>query len=284
MSRQGRGSLSRASRISVTRSCSFSLVRALLCCWVLRVPIIAAMMGLLPHLAHASQKTMPASLPRLSILFEGAIFLVTLAVAGAVFPRMWHRPFGQVLNWNSAVARTHFWRLAVGGVLLSIVAQLLESRLTLPKEMPIDAFFRSPADVWIVALFGTFVAPVCEEIFFRGFLLRGIAIAYDWLTTPKTEAGHVWRVGTDALSSRALIVAGVLSSGLFAAMHAAQLGFAWNAVALLWLVGGALTVVRIRLNSVAASSVLHAVYNGWIFAVVFVVTGGFRHLERAQTH
>ena len=63
-------------------------------------------------------------------------------------------------------------------------------------------------------------------------------------------------------------------------MHAAQLGFAWNAVGVLWLVGGALTWVRIRLNSVAASTVVHAVYNGTIFVIIFFATDGFRHQDK----
>ena len=56
-------------------------------------------------------------------------------------------------------------------------------------------------------------------------------------------------------------------------MHAAQLGFAWNAVGVLWLVGGLLTVVRIRLDSVAASTIVHAVYNGFIFAPAVLCDG-----------
>ena len=46
------------------------------------------------------------------------------------------------------------------------MAQLIESRLNLQKAMPVDDFFRHPTDIWVVALFGVLVAPVCEEIFF----------------------------------------------------------------------------------------------------------------------
>jgi len=150
--------------------------------------------------------------------------------------------------------------------------------------MPVDAFFKHPGDVWVIALFGTFVAPVCEEIFFRGFLLRGFAIAYDWLGTRFTPQGRIFWKATDITTRQALIFSGILSSGLFAAMHAAQLGFAWNAVGVLWIVGGALTYIRIHFKSLAASALVHAAYNGSLFAVMFVVTGGFRHLDKLTNH
>ncbi len=59
--------------------------------------------------------------------------------------------------------------------------QFLSNFLPIPKTLPIDDFFRTPADVWMVALFGTFVAPVFEELAFRGFLLPSMASTWDWL-------------------------------------------------------------------------------------------------------
>ena len=64
---------------------------------------------------------------------------------------------------------------------LSLVVQLLSNFLPVPKTLPIDDFFRTSADVWLVALFGTFLAPVFEELAFRGFLLPSLASSWDWL-------------------------------------------------------------------------------------------------------
>jgi membrane protease YdiL (CAAX protease family) len=241
---------------------------------------VGAALHLLPHsVAQASR-----GFPKTSILIEALSFGATLWAAALAFPRIWHRSFGATIEFHAQTAIRYAPRLALGGVALSVVAQLIESRLNLHKDMPVDDFFRHPADVWVVALFGVLVAPVCEEIFFRGFLLRGLAIAWDWITTPRTEEGRAALQATSTLSRNAWIVGGVVSSGLFAAMHAAQLGFAWNAVGVLWLVGGVLTVVRVRLNSVAASAIVHAVYNGFIFAILFFATDGFRHLDKVTSH
>ena len=38
--------------------------------------------------------------------------------------------------------------------------------------------------------------------------------------------------------------------------------------------------VRLRFHSLAASALVHACYNGTIFALLFFATGGFRHLEK----
>ena len=240
--------------------------------------------GVSLHVLPHSVVQATRGIPKTSILIEAITFGATLAFAALVFPRMWQRSFGSTIGFHAETAARYLGRLAMVGVVLSVAAQLIESRLSLHKDMPVDEFFRHPADVWVVALFGVLVAPVCEEIFFRGFLLRGLAIAWDWITIPKTDAGRAAWNGTTTLSRNAWIVAGVISSGLFAAMHATQLGFAWNAVGVLWLVGGALTFVRIRLNSVAASAVVHAVYNGFIFVLLFAATDGFRHLDKVTSH
>ena len=39
-------------------------------------------------------------------------------------------------------------------------------------------------------------------------------------------------------------------------------------------------MVRVRTRSVACSALVHACYNLSVFIVLFLVTGGYRHLER----
>jgi membrane protease YdiL (CAAX protease family) len=75
-------------------------------------------------------------------------------------------------------------------------------------------------------------------------------------------------------------VSSLITSLLFALIHAPQLGYTWAAVALLVCVSVVLCVVRIRTGSVAASTVVHGCYNLSVFLSLFVTTGGFRHLDR----
>jgi membrane protease YdiL (CAAX protease family) len=39
-------------------------------------------------------------------------------------------------------------------------------------------------------------------------------------------------------------------------------------------------LVRVKTGSVAASVLVHGAYNGFVFLVVIIQTGGYRHLER----
>jgi len=48
----------------------------------------------------------------------------------------------------------------------------------------------------------------------------------------------------------------------------------------IFLVGLALTIVRAKKDSVAASLLMHVGYNGTLSALMFVATDGFRHLEK----
>jgi len=104
--------------------------------------------------------------------------------------------------------------------------------LPIPKTLPIDDFFRTSADVWLVALFGTFLAPVFEELAFRGFLLPSLASAYDWLRGNKHSSNGdpivAPVVGNDQhWSVAALVVSCALTSIAFALVHADQLAHAW---------------------------------------------------------
>jgi len=95
-----------------------------------------------------------------------------------------------------------------------------------------------------------------EELFFRGFLYP-------------------------VLRRRFGVLTGVLVTALgFGLVHAAQYGYSWLSISLIFIVGVVLAVVRETKNSVAAGFLVHAGYNGTIIGLLFIATDGFRHLER----
>src|SRR6185369_8896661 len=97
-----------------------------------------------------------------------------------------------------------------------------------------------------------------EEICFRGFLLPAFAIAYDWLSLPKTLAARErWHITTN-LTVAAYVFGAILSSIFFVLLHAEQLAHAWAALGILFVVSLVLTAVRIRTRSVASSTLVHA--------------------------
>jgi membrane protease YdiL (CAAX protease family) len=217
--------------------------------------------------------------PRLLIPSMAAAYLIAGAIVWAIFTYLWQKTFLDGLHWNYAAVRRRWMPLLGGGIALSLVVQFLSNYLPVPKTLPIDDFFRNSADVWMVALFGTFVAPIFEELAFRGFLLPSLASAWDWLQGRRENADldqdpH-WSVA-------ALVISCTITSIAFALVHADQLAHAWAPLAVLFAVSLVLCGVRLWTQSLAASTFIHATYNGTIFTILFFVTGGFRHLDKIK--
>jgi len=214
---------------------------------------------------------------RLQLFVNIGAWIVALGASALVFPLLWHRSFASGVSWN--FRRKHLVLIAAG-LALGFIFQGASSLLPVPKSMPIEQIFNTPGIIWTLVLFGTLIAPVFEEMLFRGFMLPGIAIAVDYLRLPKSvEALDAWRV-SDCFSMPALITSSLITSVCFASIHAPQLGFSWPAVSLLVCVSLVLCFIRIRQRSVAASTIVHACYNFSVFLTLFATTGGFRHMDR----
>ena len=164
------------------------------------------------------------------------------------------RPFWQTVQWNFP-ARTAIGYASLG-LLLAILVGMASKLLPIPKSLPIDNYFTDATGAYMMAIFGVTFAPLVEELFFRGFLYP--VIARHW--------GAGISVGLTAL--------------FFALIHEAQLAHAWAPLLLLWFVGLVLTAVRAWTRSVGASFCVHAGYNFTLFALMFIATDHFRHLEK----
>jgi len=128
----------------------------------------------------------------------------------------------------------------------------------MPKHAPIDDFFRTARDAYVLSLFGIFFAPLFEELFFRGLLYP-------------------------ALARRIGMIPSILVTALaFASIHGSQLKYSWGPVLVIFLVGVTLTTVRAVKKSVGATVLMHMAYNGTIFVAAYIATDGFRHLEKLK--
>jgi hypothetical protein len=143
-----------------------------------------------------------------------------------------------------------------------------------------DEFFRSRLDVWLITAFGILLAPLFEEILFRGFFFPAFAIAYDWLSLPRLPAAREQWNSTNSISRPALAFSAIVTSILFTLLDGKQTAFTWPVLILLFCVSLILSYVRLRLRSVMASTLIHASYNFTIFLTAFIATGGYRHLDK----
>jgi membrane protease YdiL (CAAX protease family) len=229
-------------------------------------------------LPHATDS--PAQHPGIALIAEALGYILTLAVAAQLFPRLWDRSFLHGIQWNVLAAhRCWFW-IVPAAIATSALAQLAERFVHIPDNDPIARLMHTPAGAWGVTAFGVLLAPAIEEIAFRGFLLPALATAYDWLSLERTPAAlNRWQT-TAGHSTPAVIFAALFSSIPFALLHSNQLSHAWGAVGILYAVSLALSYVRIRTHSVACSTLMHATYNLTAFVLVFIATGGYRHLDK----
>jgi membrane protease YdiL (CAAX protease family) len=211
----------------------------------------------LPQFHHASIPTLAKN----TLLLVPAQVLGYLLIVGFMAFLLWTKyrsGFARAIRWNAPPARTAAAALFAGGGLglVSLVFSSLVQKWV-PKSLPIDEMFQSTASAYMLAAFAVLVAPVVEEIFFRGFLYPALA----------RKTGPV--------------VAIALTAVAFALIHEGQLAHAW--LPLLWLsvVGAVLTTVRAATKSVATTVLIHMGYNGILMLLDYIYTHGFKEFQHS---
>ncbi|HEX8812785.1 MAG TPA: CPBP family intramembrane glutamic endopeptidase [Terracidiphilus sp.] len=165
-----------------------------------------------------------------------------------------HERFRDAIRWNwPGVSAPGFF---VIGAILAIVVEGLSHFLPIPKSLPMDKYFHDASSAYLLAAFGLSLAPLLEELFFRGLLYPLLRRTFG------------------------LVIAVVLTATAFAGIHGAQLGYAWGPILSIFVVGVVFTVTRVRTNSVAASFLMHCGYNFALFAALWIASDHYRHLEK----
>jgi len=211
----------------------------------------------------------------------GLLYLIAFVPGAAVFPLFWRRSALAGLQWSAASAIRLRWRLIALGVVCAGVALALQSVLHLPRNSPIQQMLNSPQAAWLMFAFGVTMAPFCEEVLFRGFLLPAACTAFDW-TREKITRGMPPALLPDAhphWSLSAMIFGAAITSMLFALMHASQTANSKAVFVMLWSMGMVLSGIRLKTRSLAASTLTHAAYNFTLFIMVLIGSHGFRNLQ-----
>jgi membrane protease YdiL (CAAX protease family) len=212
---------------------------------------------------------------------EAILYLIALAGSVFIFPLIWHESFFAGVSWHAATAK-RLSPLLIGAAFVCFLLAVVNGWLMPgPPDAPIDKMFRMPGAAWLLFGFGVTFAPFFEELVFRGFLLPSLCTACDWTAekAAKMPPRALADDGTPQWSLPAMIVASILTSLPFAAMHAAQTGYSWGPFLLLVGVSLVLCGVRLATRSLASSVLVHACYNFMLFSLMLFGTGGFKHLE-----
>lgn len=208
-------------------------------------------------------------------------YVVAFAPAVAIFPSLWGKSFLAGLQWNASTARRRWSLLMATGASCFLLAFAAKALLHFPDHSPISGLLSTPQAVWIMFAFAVTVAPLCEEIMFRGFLLPALSTAFDWIGERRTKRAPrpLLENGHPQWSLPAMILGSVVTSAIFAVFHLSQNGNALGPMVLIFTVSLILCAVRLGTRSLAASALTHATYNFTLFLVMAIGTRGFTHLH-----
>jgi membrane protease YdiL (CAAX protease family) len=128
-----------------------------------------------------------------------------------------------------------------------MVLMLLAALIRTPRtEGPLTKLLEDPTSLILLAIFGSIVAPVCEELLFRGFL--------------------------QPLLVRSLgAVAGIVATAVpFGLLHFREYGNSWRHALLVALSGAAFGWMRQVTGSTKAAAGMHASFNAFQFVLLLI--------------
>ena len=194
---------------------------------------------------------------KIFVLFPGQVLLYAflLGTLAVIFRRYYGRPFWQSLRWSPAPFRTSF--VASCGVLAAFAVMLASVLMRTPDiDSPMKTLLSDPTSIVMMALIGMTLAPICEEILFRGFLQP--LLVRSWGAAP------------------GILVAAVA----FGLMHLQEYGYSWRHGLLITAAGASFGWMRYRTGSTKAAALMHATYN-FVFFLLLAVQQAALHWRLA---
>ena len=223
---------------------------------VILVPIIFLAGGIVISVAHAFPAFRHVSIKSLGenaivgIVVQALCYLLWLCPVWLTVCFRSGESFFPAIRWNWPRPRTLAIVMGIG-VAVTLVLMLTSNFVPEPENAPFEELFKDRKTAYALSLFGIFFAPFFEELFFRGLLYPVLR-----------RRLHMF-------------VSVLITASLFGLLHAPEWNFAWGPVLIIFLVGVALTLVRELANSLAASWLVHVIYNGLLMAIAIIATHGF---------
>lgn len=178
---------------------------------------------------------LPAQMATYAILFGGL---------GLMFRMQYGRPFWSSLGWRPVPAALAY--VAAAGAFTAAAAIVAGALIHLPQgeNQMTEYLQQGNAAILLMAAFGVAVAPLCEELAFRGFLQPLLARSFG-------------------------APAGILLAGAaFGLLHFREYGNSWRHALLLSGAGACFGWMRHATRSTKAAVIMHASYNGLLFLLL----------------
>jgi uncharacterized protein len=179
-----------------------------------------------------------------ALIAQCLIYLLAFGALALMFRVQYNRPFWRSLGWTSF--RLPALVVAGCGVVTAVVVAFIGALIRTPTTANrITEMLNDPKSLVLLAIFGLTIAPLAEELGFRGFL--------------------------QPLLVRSLGPAqGILAAAVpFGLLHFPEYGNSWRHALLITLAGAAFGWMRYRTGSTRASTLMHASYNALEFIAYF---------------
>jgi len=186
------------------------------------------------------------------LLAEQCLFYVLILGFLFLLARLQHQQtFWASLGWKKPTTRQVIGYL-VGGAELAIAVSLVLMLRPDAHDFPLDKLYSSRAASFAIGAFAISIAPLVEELVFRGLLFAVFERAAGWR----------FAVGATAV--------------LFAGLHVPEYWPAWNHMLIILVVGLVFSLARGATGNLAISALLHIGYNSLIMTGLFFSTQQFR--------
>jgi len=179
-----------------------------------------------------------------AVPLQGAFNIVIVAFLACWIKLVRRQQFGEFINWFRSFRFPAAYLIALGAC--AAISVLIIASFLPQTETPIEKLLSSRAAIAMFVVFGIAVAPLFEEIIFRGFLFKVFQ-----------EIGGAG-------------FAIVFTAAVFALSHALQLAGNWPSVVLIFAVGCVLSVIRYRSNSIIPTLIIHTSYNATLFGAFII--------------
>jgi membrane protease YdiL (CAAX protease family) len=178
------------------------------------------------------------------IVGQFAGYFVLFTGLALIFRLQYDRPFWRSLGW----IRLGMSPVTVAslGVFTAVAVVVLASAIRVPTtKNTLTELMQDPAGFALMAVFGVTLAPVCEELAFRGFV--------------------------QPLLVRSLgAVPGILAAAIpFGLLHYQEYGNSWRHAVIVAAAGAAFGWMRRRTGSTAAAALMHSAYNAVFFVAYY---------------
>ena len=207
---------------------------------VVSVVCVAVYFGLGYFLEWEMDFSQASSQAGIAITIQALASVLVLAFMYTLITVKYELPFGAVIGWRPIKQRPLFYGASYcgAGVLLAFTVGLASHVMSMPEQpTPFEDLLRDPSSLLLVAGFGIAIAPLVEELIFRGFVFSVFERAHGRLA------------------------AVVITAGSFSLIHGPQYGWHWQILVLLLYVGIVFGAVRAKTRSIVPSTIIHAAYN-----------------------